>query len=72
MQNWLDNTRQQLQKGEALITGGVAALFRGWQHPAIVIDALSTGAERWQAAVRQIQQVPMDLAQILRARCLKP
>jgi hypothetical protein len=72
MQNWLDNTRQQIQKGEALITNGVAALFRGWQHPANVIGKLCTGAERWQAAVRQIQQAPLDLAEILRARCYKP
>jgi hypothetical protein len=82
MRSWLDNTRHQIQKGEALIANSVAALFRGWQHPAIVIDKLCTGAERWQAAVRraanrgaadrQIQQLPLDLAEILRTRsCYK-
>jgi hypothetical protein len=59
---------------ETLIANSVAALFRGWQHPAIVIDKLlCTGAERWQAAMRQIQPAPMDLAEILRTRgCCKP
>ena len=68
MQTWLHNTRQQIQKGETLIASSVAVLFRGWQHPAIVIDKLCTGAERWQAAVRETPHVPMDLAEILRTR----
>jgi hypothetical protein len=73
MQYWFDNTRQQIQKGETLIANSVAALFRGWQHPANVIDKLCTGAERWQAAIRQMQPAPMDLAEILRTRgCCKP
>jgi hypothetical protein len=73
MQHWLDNTRQHIQKGEAFITSSVSALFRGWQHPAIlpaiVLDKLCTGAERWQAAIRQIQ-APKDMAEILRSRSI--
>jgi hypothetical protein len=71
MQTWLDETRHTLQRGEALISSSVSALFRGWQQPAIlpaiVIDTLCTGAERWQRAIRQIQ-APKNLADILRAR----
>jgi hypothetical protein len=70
MQTWRDHTRQQLQRGETPISASVTALFRGWEPlilPALVIDKLCTGAERWQAAVRQIQP-PKDLADILRAR----
>ncbi len=56
-----------MQMGEELITSSVAALFRDWQNPSIVIDKLCTGAERWQAAIRQIQ-APITLADILRSR----
>lgn len=69
--NWIDNTRLTLQKGEAFLSSSVSTLFRGWQHPAaipaIVIDTLCTGAERWQSAIRKIQ-APKDLAEILRSR----
>ncbi len=74
MNNWLENARKQIEQGEALIqmgeeliTSSVAALFRDWQNPSIVIDKLCTGAERWQAAIRQMQ-APINLADILRSR----
>jgi hypothetical protein len=37
------------------------------QVPTFFLGMVVTGAERWQAAIRQIQQ-PKDLADILRAR----
>ena len=64
MTHWLENTVHQLQLGEALIVDG---LYRGWQVPGAVLSKLCTGAERWQAAIRQFQ-APMNLAEILRAR----
>jgi hypothetical protein len=74
MNNWLENARKQIEQGEALIqmggeliTSSVAALFRDWQNPSIVIDKLCTGAERWQAAIRQMQ-APINVADILRSR----
>jgi hypothetical protein len=74
MNNWLRDARRHIEQGEALmqmgeelITSSVAALFRDWQNPSIVIDKLCTGAERWQAAIRQIQ-APITLADILRSR----
>lgn len=74
MNNWLENARRQIeqsealiQMGEQLITSSVAALFRDWQSPSMVIDKLCTGAERWQAAIRQMQ-APINLADILRSR----
>jgi len=74
MDNWLEKTRKHIEQGEALIqmgeeliTSSVAALLRDWQNPSIVIDKLCTGAERWQAAIRQIQ-APINLADILRSR----
>ena len=70
MKHWLENTRQQIQKGEALIANSVSALFRDWQHPAIVVDKLFEG-DRWQAAIRRIQQVPANLAEVLRDRTCK-
>jgi hypothetical protein len=70
MQHWIDHTRQQLAKGETFLSNSVSALLRGWQPlimPALVIDTLCTGAERWQAAARQVE--PSEgLADILRAR----
>jgi len=69
MSHWLDNTLQHLQVGEALIAGGVEGLFHGWQTPADVIGKIYTGAERWQAAIRQIQETAtVNLVEILRAR----
>ncbi len=74
MNTWLENARRQIEQGEALIqmgeeliTSSVAALLRDWQNPAIVIDKLCTGAERWQAAIRQMQ-APLNVADILRSR----
>jgi hypothetical protein len=69
MSHWLENTLQHMQFGEVLIAGGVEGLFHGWQSPADVIGKICTGAERWQAAIRQVQ-APMNLAEILRARTL--
>jgi hypothetical protein len=74
MNNWLEHARKHLEQGEALIqmgeeliTSSVAVLFRDWQNPSIVIDKLCTGAERWQAAIRQMQ-APINVADILRSR----
>jgi hypothetical protein len=74
MNNWLENTRKHIEQGEALIqmgeeliTSSVAALLRDWQSPSIVFDKLCTGAERWQAAIRQMQ-APINVADILRSR----
>jgi len=65
----LDNVLQQFQLGEELIADGIDVLFRHWQASATAIGRLCTGAERWQAALRQIQ-APMNLAEILRARTI--
>jgi hypothetical protein len=68
MNNVLYNTLQHLQRGDALVAGGVNALILSWQASADVIGKLCTGdGERWQAAIRQIQ-APVNLAEILRAR----
>jgi hypothetical protein len=70
MNHWLDHRWQQLQLGEALMTGSVDALLQGFQAPtAEVLGRLRTGAERWQAAIRKMQ-TPINLADILRARTL--
>jgi len=71
MNHWLNDTLQHLQLGEALIAGGVDGLVHGLRAQADVIGELCTGAERWQAAIRQIQapiQATVNLADILRAR----
>jgi hypothetical protein len=68
MSHWLDNTLQHLQVGEALIAGGVEGLIHGCHAPAAeMIGKLHAGAERWQAAIRQMQ-VTVSLVDILRAR----
>ena len=69
MRHALDNVFNQLQLGEELIADGIEVLVRRWQTSATVIGKLCTGAERWQAALRQIQ-APMNLADILRARTI--
>jgi hypothetical protein len=70
MNHWLDNTLERFQLRETLIASGVEGLFHGWHASTGVIGKLCTsGAERWQTAVRQIQ-APMNLAEILRARTL--
>jgi hypothetical protein len=66
MNNWLDSTLQNLHVGQALIAGGVGGLVYGLKTQAA--NTLSTGADRWQLAIRQIQQAPLNLADILRAR----
>jgi hypothetical protein len=66
MNHWLDH--QHLHFGEALLVGGVDGLFHGWRASAEAIGKLCTGgADRWQAAIRQIQ-APVNFADILRAR----
>ncbi len=68
MNHSLDNPFDQLQLGEALLASGVEKLFQSWQASSEVIGKLCAGgAERWQAAIRQMQ-APVDLAEILRAR----
>jgi hypothetical protein len=69
MRHALDNVLNQLQVGEDLIADGIDVLVRRWQASATVLGKLRPGAERWQAALRQIQ-APMNLAEILRARTL--
>jgi hypothetical protein len=55
--------------GEALLIAGVERLFQGWKASTGMIGKLwDGGAERWQAANRQIQVASVDLAEILRAR----
>jgi len=71
MNHWLDSTVRQLQLGETLRAGGLDGLFRGWQQASTnVIGKLCTGAERWQAAIRQIQ-APVNFADALRARAIR-
>lgn len=68
MNNWLDNTLRHLQLGESLLADGVDGLCQGWQASTDVIGKLcTTGAERWQTVVRQMQ-APVNFADILRAR----
>ena len=70
MTHWLKNPLQHLQLGEALIANGVDAMARGWQASTEVIGKLCTGgADRWQAAIRQIQTTA-NLADVLRGRTL--
>ena len=71
MNHWLNDTLQHLRLGEALMASGVDGLVRGLRAQADAIGELCTGAERWQAAIRQIQapiQATVNLADILRAR----
>jgi hypothetical protein len=66
MNNELENTPGY---GEALLIAGVESLFQGWKASTEMIGKLwDGGAERWQAANRQIQVASVDLADILRAR----
>ena len=66
MNHWLDSTLQNLHVGHALMAGGVGAVVYGLKAQAA--STLATGAERWQVAIRQIQQAPVNLADILKAR----
>jgi hypothetical protein len=66
MQHELDNTWRY---GEALILGGVESVCQGWKASTEMIGKLwNDGAERWQAANRQIQVASVNLADILRSR----
>ncbi len=68
MNNWHNDSWRHVRIGEALLTGGVESLFHGWKASTEMIGKLWTGgAERWQAANRQIQ-ASVNLADILRAR----
>jgi hypothetical protein len=67
MNHWLQHTVQHLQIGEALMAGGTDGLIHGWMGPADILGKLCTGAERWQATIRQMQTT-VNLADILRAR----
>jgi len=69
MTHSLENTLRQFQLGEELIAEAVEALIGGWQASTVVIGKLRTGAERWQAAIRQMQ-APVNFAEILRARTI--
>lgn len=64
---WVDKALEPLQLGESLISGGVDSLFRGWKVSAEAIGKLCTGADRWHAAIREMQAT-VNLADILRAR----
>lgn len=71
MDNWLDQALRPLQIGESLLASGVDGLCQGWQASTDVIGKLCTGsAERWQRVIRQVQEAPVNLADILRARAL--
>jgi hypothetical protein len=62
-----------LQIGEELIADGIGALVKHWQASTTVIGKLCTGADRWQAALRQIQTqltTPVNLPEILRSRTI--
>jgi hypothetical protein len=67
MNKALDKAINPLELGEALLTAGVEELSRRWQASTNAIGRLVTGAERWQAVIRQMQ-APINLAEILRAR----
>jgi hypothetical protein len=69
----LDKVLYPLQIGEELIADGIDALAMHWQASTTVIGKLCTGADRWQAALRQIQAqltTPVNLPEILRARTI--
>jgi hypothetical protein len=66
MNYWLDSTLQNLHLGQALMVGGVGGLVHGLKARAT--DTLATGADRWQLAIRQLQEAPLNVADILRAR----
>lgn len=70
MTHALDKALRQLEIGEQLIASGVDVLVRRWHASAGALGKLCTGAERWQAALRQMQ-APVNLAEILRARAIE-
>jgi hypothetical protein len=69
----LDHVLYPLQIGEELIAEGIDALAKHWQASTTVIGKLCTSADRWQAALRQIQAqmtTPVNLPDIFRARTI--
>jgi len=69
MNHEIDNTWGHLRFGESLLAGGVESLSQGWKASTEMIGKLwNGGAERWQAANRQIQVASVSLADILRKR----
>ena len=69
----LDKVLHPLQIGEELIADGFDELVRHWQASTTVIGKLCTSADRWQAALRQIQAqmtTPVNLPDILRSRTI--
>jgi hypothetical protein len=69
----LDKVLHPLQIGEELIADGIDALVKHWQASTTVVGKLCTGADRWQAALRQIQAqivTPVNLPDIFRARTI--
>ena len=69
MNHEFDNTWRHLRFGESLLAGGVEGLSQGWKASTEMIGKLwNGGAERWQAANRQIQVASVSLADILRKR----
>ena len=69
----IDNVLYPLQFGEELIAEGIDALAKHWQASTTVIGKLCTSADRWQAALRQIQEqitAPVNLPDIFRARTI--
>lgn len=66
-----DNVMHQMQLGEEMITAGVDELFRRWQASVTVIGKLCTETDRWQAVFRQMQEAPVNLAEILRGRAVR-
>jgi hypothetical protein len=67
MNHELDNTWRY---GEAFLIAEVESLFQGWKKASteMIGKLWNGGAERWQAANRQIQVASVNLADILRAR----
>jgi hypothetical protein len=69
MNHELDDTWRHLRLGESLLAGGVESLSQAWKTSTEMIGKLwDGGAERWQAANRQIQVASVSLADILRGR----
>ncbi len=66
MNHWLESM-QHLQLSEALLTGGVDAVLQGWKAPSSFVGRLCNEAERWHAAIRDLQS-SVSPAGIMRAR----
>jgi hypothetical protein len=71
MNHAFDNVMHQVQFGEELIAAGVDELYRRWQASVTVIGKLCRETDRWQAAFRQMQEAPVNLAEILRGRAAR-